>query len=698
MIDKLKKIIIYVLLSGLVAFLFARSLVAFYSHQLPSIAEIIEYKPKTISKVLDRNEQILGFFYSEKREFVPIKKIPDLVIHAFISAEDKNFYSHSGYDVLSLLKAIIDFSRGAKLRGASTITQQVTKGLLLSGERSFERKIRELILAMKLEKVLTKSEILEIYLNDVYLGEGAYGVSAASKTYFAKSLENLLPHEAAYLAALPKSPQAYNPLSNPENAIQRRNFVLDEMVENGYLSKGELSSEKRSELQTVLTGEILGGEGLKLFKDFLGEEIRAQVNAELGERYVNQGGLSIKTSIDSNLQQIARNALKLEIQSLNHAVIEYGLPVAQIEVNHKNEKFEWFAELKNKNLPKPSYGWNLAVVVDIQGEKTLVVTDRSPEIQKLHFLRGVKSNLKIGNVIYVKDESDLKNPAPIWVYKQKSLFDGGVMISDLGTGDILALEGGYNHHLSNINQVTEVRRPRLEFLNPIILNAVSKRFFGWNDRNLSVLTSVEDIFAYSNREIQKDLLDDSIIKILMKYGLIEESSESQKHFRVDSQTTIIDIISAYNMLVMGRTEKQDHVLLEVSKGEKKVYPKKIGIKRCEQCENDRRAVLHHITDEVGTQFFVRKVKESGFELFPLVYFDVILVLDGNDEITIIGKHHTDRELNFDSVIGIFSDKIFGCHIEANKSNLQISTDIFSGSCLSLIRRIVGQGGHKSSFN
>ncbi|MDG2355119.1 MAG: transglycosylase domain-containing protein [Paracoccaceae bacterium] len=693
----MKKIIIYFLLSGLIAFLVVRSLVEFYSNQLPSIAEIIEYKPKTINKVLDRNEQILGFFYSEKREFIPIKKIPELVIHAFISAEDKNFYKHSGYDVISLLKAIIDFSKGAKLRGASTITQQVTKGLLLSGERSFERKIRELILAIQLEKILTKSEILEIYLNEVYLGEGAFGVSAAAKTYFAKSLENLLPREAAYLAALPKSPQAYNPLSNPENAIQRRNFVLDEMVENGYLSKGKLSSEKNSKLQTVLTGEIVGGEGLELFKGFLGEKIRAQVNTELGERYVNQGGLSIKTSIDSNLQQIARNALKFEIQDLNHAVTEYGLPVAHIEADHKNEKFKWFEALKNENLPKPHYGWNLAVVVDIQGENTLVVTDRSPEIQQLHFMAGVKSNLKIGSVVYVQDESDLKDRAPIWLYKQMSLFDGGVIISDLGTGDILALEGGYDHQLSSINKVTEVRRPRLEFLNSIILTVVSKRFFDWNDPNLNALASVVDIFAYSNREIQKDLLDDASIKILMNYGLIEEISESQKYFRVDSQTTIIDVISAYNMLVIGETEKKEHVLLEVSKGEQKVYPKKIGIQKCEQCQNDRKAVLHHITDEVGTQYFVRKAKENGFELFPLVHFDVIVGLDGNDEITLLGKHHTDGELNFDSVIGIISDKMFGCHIEAKKSNLQISPDTFSGSCLSLIQRIVVQDRHKSRF-
>ncbi len=697
MIDKLKKIIIYFLLFGFIAFLFTRSLIEFYSNQLPSVSEIVEYKPKTISKVLDRNEQILGFFYSEKREFVPIKKIPELVKHAFISAEDKNFYKHSGYDVLGLLKAIIDFSKGAKLRGASTITQQVTKGFLLSGERSFERKIRELILAVQLEKVLTKSEILEIYLNEVYLGEGAYGVSAAAKTYFAKSLEDLLPREAAYLAALPKSPQAYNPLSNPENAIQRRNFVLDEMVENGYLSTGKLNSEKRSKLQTVLTGEILDGIKLELFRDFLGEEIRAQVNTEIGERYVNQGGLSIRTSIDSNLQKIARNALKLEIQTLNLAVREYGLPVTHIEVDHRNKKLNWFAELKNENLPQSNYGWNLAVVVDIQGENSLVVTDRSPEMEKLHFIEGLKPNLKIGSVIYVQDKSDLKDSTPIWFYKQRPLFDGGVIISDLGTGDILALEGGYSYQLSSVNKVTEVRRPRLEFLMPIFLTAASKTLFDGGGPDLNVLVNVEDIFAYSNREIPKDLLDDASIKILMNFGFIKENLESQKHFRVDSQATIIDVISAYNMLLIGSLKKQGHVLLQISKGEQKVFPKKLKIEKCRQCEKDKKALLHHISNEIGSHFFVRKVKENGFEFFPLVYFDVIAESDGNGKITLIGKHHTDKELNFDSVIGIVSDKIFGCHIEANKSNLKIDSDIFSGSCLSLIQRIVSQDRHESRF-
>ena len=222
----LKKILIPLILFILIFFsLFAYTFI-FYSKNLPNIEEITKYQPKTITKIYDRNDFLQGLFFDEKREYRKINKIPLMIRNAFISAEDKNFFKHNGYDPIGYLKAIISFIKEGKLRGASTITQQITKGFLLSGERTFERKIKELILALRLEDALPKNKILEIYLNEVYLGENSYGVVAASKTYFSKELDELTPGEAAFLAALPKSPKQYNPKVNIFNAVNRRNFVL----------------------------------------------------------------------------------------------------------------------------------------------------------------------------------------------------------------------------------------------------------------------------------------------------------------------------------------------------------------------------------------------------------------------------------------------------------------------------------------
>ena len=189
----IKKILIPLVLFNLISIILFYNAYIYYSKNLPKIHEIINYEPKTITKIYDKNNRLIGLFFDEKREFRNINKIPPILINAFISAEDKNFFNHHGYDLFGYFKAIISFLRDGKLRGASTITQQITKGFLLSGERTFERKIKEFILALRLENALTKNEILELYLNEVYLGENSYGVVAASNTYFAKDLNELTP-------------------------------------------------------------------------------------------------------------------------------------------------------------------------------------------------------------------------------------------------------------------------------------------------------------------------------------------------------------------------------------------------------------------------------------------------------------------------------------------------------------------------
>ena len=239
----LTKIFIPLILLNFLVIIFFYYAYIFYSKNLPDIHEITNYEPKTLTKIYDKNDKLIGLFFDEKREFININKIPPTIINAFLSAEDKNFFKHRGYDLSGYFKAIISFLKDGNLRGASTITQQLTKGFLLSGERTFERKIKEFILALRLENALSKNEILELYLNEVYLGENSYGVLAASNTYFSKDLYELTPGEAAFLASLPKSPDNYNPKFNITNAVNRRNFVLKEMFQNKFIDKKILQNE-----------------------------------------------------------------------------------------------------------------------------------------------------------------------------------------------------------------------------------------------------------------------------------------------------------------------------------------------------------------------------------------------------------------------------------------------------------------------
>ena len=285
---------------------------------MPNIHEIINYKPKTITKIYDKNNKLIGLFFDEKREFRNINKIPPTLIYAFISAEDKNFFNHRGYDPFGYFKAIISFLRDGKLRGASTITQQITKGFLLSGERTFERKIKEFILALRLENALSKSEILELYLNEVYLGENSYGVVSASNTYFAKDLNELTPGEAAFLASLPKSPDQYNPKINITNAVNnRRNFVLKEMFQNRYINETVFKNELKKGLITNLSNNYKDKNNYKLLEGFLADEIRLDLNYLFDNNFLSTNNVKINTSLDLDLQIKSNKILNNELINLD---------------------------------------------------------------------------------------------------------------------------------------------------------------------------------------------------------------------------------------------------------------------------------------------------------------------------------------------------------------------------------------------
>ena len=283
-----------------------------YGKGLPGHDDLASYNPKTISRIYSSEGHIIDEFATERRLFAATDEIPDLVKVAFISAEDKNFYSHAGYDPAGMLAALRDaiVSRGDNLRGASTITQQVMKNFLLDGSRSAERKIKEIILATRIEGTLDKEGILELYLNEIFLGQNSYGVAAAAQTYFNKSLNALMPEEVAYLAALPKAPSQYHPVRQRERAVLRRNFVLREMNENGFLSNIAYEMARKQPLKTVQNGDFESFRSSLPTRDYPTDEIRRQLTRDFGEAEFFTGGYSVRSTIDPVLQEVAAQSLR----------------------------------------------------------------------------------------------------------------------------------------------------------------------------------------------------------------------------------------------------------------------------------------------------------------------------------------------------------------------------------------------------
>ncbi len=278
-----------------------------YSPELPSYDSILEYKPNLSSRIYSSDGLLLKSFYTEERIFIPENRIPEKVKFAFLSSEDKNFFNHYGVDFIAITRAfftnILNINSQKRVVGASTITQQVVKNLLLTNELSYARKIKEIILAIRIENILDKNSILELYLNDIYLGYGSYGIGTASLNYFNKSIYDLDLHEIAFLAALPKAPNNYNPKKHYLRAVERRNWVIDRMYANGFIEKKDLNYKKKH-LETYKRNDVKFTDA-----DYYYEEIRKQLYDKFGKKKLYSDGLIIKTAIDSNIQKNANLSL-----------------------------------------------------------------------------------------------------------------------------------------------------------------------------------------------------------------------------------------------------------------------------------------------------------------------------------------------------------------------------------------------------
>ncbi|HAP11468.1 MAG TPA: penicillin-binding protein, partial [Afipia sp.] len=280
-----------------------------FSKDLPDYSQLQDYEPAVMTRVHAADGSLLGEYSKERRLYLPIQAIPKPVINAFLAAEDKNFYEHGGIDFTGMARAAVlyaqNYGSNRRPQGASTITQQVAKNFLLTNEVSFNRKIKEALLAMRIERTYTKDKILELYLNEIYLGLSAYGIAAASLVYFDKSVNELTIAEAAYLAALPKAPSSLHPVRNRDRAIERRNYVIDRLAENGWIKQADAVAARKEPLVVTSrsnAAHIFAGE-------YFAEEVRRDIFERYGEKKLYEGGLSVRTSLDPKLQMMARKAM-----------------------------------------------------------------------------------------------------------------------------------------------------------------------------------------------------------------------------------------------------------------------------------------------------------------------------------------------------------------------------------------------------
>ena len=482
---------------GMVIFLVAASAAGFVlwkaSKDLPDYEGLAKYEPPVTTRIYANDGNLIAEFARERRIYVPITAIPPRLIQAFLSAEDKTFYQHGGLDIQGILRAAItNFgSHGGQKMGASTITQQVAKNFLLSSEQTFDRKLKELLLSVRIERAFTKDHILELYLNEIYLGSGAYGVAAAAQTYWDKSLPELTIADCAYLATLPKAPSSYSPFRSPERATARRNWVIDRMVENGYVTREEGEQAKAQPLGVTVrkTGPRI------LASEFFAEEVRRNLLDQFGEDQLYGGGLFVHTTLDPTLQRIARKTFVDGLVAYDHRHGWRG-PVKNVGV-----AADWAKSLAALSVWSDIEPWRLAVVLQVSKDKAVIGlrpmrtstggVEKQTEQGEIPFSemqwarpalkigmgaspRSATDVLKPGDVIYVsprepKDDQD--NAAGQWSLQQVPAVSGGFVAMDPHTGRVLALVGGFSFAQSQFNRAVQALRQPGSTLKPLIYTA-----------------------------------------------------------------------------------------------------------------------------------------------------------------------------------------------------------------------------------
>jgi penicillin-binding protein 1A len=468
---------------GIIAVLF---LYNYFSKDLPDSSSLNNYKPAGVTRLYSNDGELIAEYAKERRIFVPYSEIPKKVINAFVAAEDQNFYTHQGIDPMGILRALLSnlrkYGTGEKsLVGGSTITQQVVKNFLLSREKSMERKIKEAILALRITQTYSKDRILELYLNEIYLGMSAYGVAAAAKEFFNKELDALSTEEAAVLASMPKAPAYYDPRKRPSVALARRNYVIERMYEDGYINEAEYERALNSKMVVVPTSTS------HLPSTYFTEEVRRELLDLFGYDNLYSGSLYVKTTLDMRAQKLLDNSLRYALTQYDRRMGFHGA------IAHLNDMNDWQQQLQQIAKKTPIYDeQKLAVVSDFAGVDAIIKVMGESDLQKIplsemrwaRLIRpsGVTAptpqkasdSLSKGDVVIV---SPIKERAGNWRLEQIPKVNGALVAMRPQTGEIIALSGGYDAHGDQFNRATQAKRQPGSAFKPFVYLTAFERGF-----------------------------------------------------------------------------------------------------------------------------------------------------------------------------------------------------------------------------
>ncbi|MBN8521701.1 MAG: penicillin-binding protein 1A [Alphaproteobacteria bacterium] len=549
-----------------------------YSRDIPDYSQLKDYEPPIVTRIYAGDGNLLAEYAQERRIFMPIHTIPAMVKHAFIAAEDQNFYTHRGVDFMAVARAMVtnvkNRGSGRRLIGASTITQQVAKNFLLTNEVSYERKIKEAILSFRIDKAMTKDQILELYMNEIFLGQRAYGVAAAALTYFNKPLDDLTISEAAYLAALPKAPNNYHPVRQRDAAIARRNWVIGRMVEDGYITAGQAELAISSPLinTDMKTQEVDA--------PYFAEEVRREIEKKYGPESLYKGGLAVRTSVDPRLQNIAQQTLRQGLMDYDR---RYGWrgPVTQIT----DMGDAWNEKLKSVKAPDDMISpWQLAVVIRAYDDRAnlgfIDGTQKNILLEQVTWAR--KSGQKeISSVRQVMDKGDVVMVEEVGgklMLRQIPKIQGALVALDPHTGRVLAMQGGWKAGVSSFNRATQAQRqPGSAFKPFIYLAALDKGFTPakrvldapftleqapgqfWSPENYSgefygptpIRVGMEKSRNLMTVRLADHIGMDTVVEYTKKFGIMDDMKPFLSNALGAGETTLMRLTTAYGMIVNG---------------------------------------------------------------------------------------------------------------------------------------------------
>ncbi|GGX46894.1 penicillin-binding protein 1A [Tateyamaria omphalii] len=672
-----------------------------YGRDLPSHESLAQYQPATISRIYSGEGQIIDEFAQERRLFAPAETIPDLVKQAFISAEDKNFYTHDGYDLRGIAVAALDcvVSRGAGCRGASTITQQVMKNFLLSGDRQAERKIKEIILSARVEEALTKEKILELYLNEIFLGQNSYGVAAASLTYFNKTLSELEPHEAAYLAALPKSPSNRHPVRDRDVALFWRNNTLREMHENGYLDENVYQAEREMPLRSVQNGDFDSFKSELPPRDYFTDEIRRQLSQDYGEGEFFTGGYTVRATIDAEMQPVAAYALRRQLESYDRGLGVWRGTGKSIEADQLEN---WQDALRSVSVARDvdlNGVWRPAVVLEVEDQQLRLGiegwTDSEPAAvvprEDIKWIQGnFFDNFEIGDVVHVRAMTADNDGSFIrWTLRQVPRVQGGFVAMDVNTGRVIAMQGGFSYQNSVFNRATQAKRQPGSSFKPFVYAAALDSGYSpativvdapieintpqglWRPRNSSrqfygptpLRTGIERSRNLMTIRLAEEVGMDIVADYAERFGVYDRMGLFLANSLGAEETTLYQMVSAYAMFANGGERVQPTLIDRVQdRFGRTVY--RHDERECRDCTQ-----LASLDPGIAP----RVVSNRERVMDPVTAYQLTSMMKGvvdrgtaartvNLPVPIAGKTGTTNDAKDVWFVGFSSDIVAGCYI------------------------------------